>query len=107
MCRTGGVPALHNIRLESPGRGKDFSFLSLVDAQIIQCFRGMPNEHIPIALADGEAVMRRFHVTARVMSRTAKSRAQEVDQELPFLRQAILTLSSPIRRQLRITHQTR
>src|SRR5438874_12554128 len=69
----GGGPVLHNIRLETAGGCEDFALLSFLDAKVIQRFRRVPDENIPIALADGEAVMGCLHVTAGIMSRAAES----------------------------------
>src|SRR6266545_7620745 len=43
---------------------------------------GMPEEHVPVALADTHASVGKHHVPAAIVHRSARARAEEIDEEL-------------------------
>src|SRR5207244_12043604 len=62
----------------------------------------MAEEHAPIALADAHASVREHHVPAAVVHRSARTRAEEVDQELLLARDAVFPAVRPEAAELRI-----
>src|SRR5881628_192081 len=63
---------------------------------------GMTKEHAPIALADAHASVGEHHVPAAVVHRSARTRAEEVDQELLLARDAVFPAVRPEAAELRI-----
>src|SRR2546422_3044420 len=62
----------------------------------------MTEEHAPIALADAHASVGEHHVPAAVVHRSARTRAEEVDQELLLPRDAVSPAVRPEAAKLRI-----
>src|ERR1700730_4497191 len=62
----------------------------------------VPEEHVPVALADAHASMAERHVPAAVVHRPARARAEEVDQQLFLALDAVLPAMGPETAELRI-----
>jgi hypothetical protein len=63
---------------------------------------GMTEEHAPIALADAHASVAERHVPPAIVHRSARARAEEVDQELLLTLDAVLSAMCPEAAELRI-----
>src|SRR5436190_2384585 len=62
----------------------------------------MTEEDIPVALADAHASVGEHHVPAAVVHRSARARAEEVDQELLLALDAVFPAMRPEAAELRI-----
>src|SRR6266496_5379343 len=62
----------------------------------------MTEEHIPIFLANAHASVSEYHVPAAVVHRSARTRAEEVDQELLLALEAVFPAVRPEAAELRI-----
>src|SRR5262249_48230271 len=62
----------------------------------------MTEEHVPVALVDAHASMGEHHVAAAVVHRSARARAEEVDQELLLALEAVFPAMRPEAAELRI-----
>jgi hypothetical protein len=67
----------------------------------------MTEEHVPVALADAHASMAEQHVPAAIVRRSARARAEEVDQELLLALDAVFPAMRPEAAELRIGPQSR
>jgi hypothetical protein len=67
----------------------------------------MAEKHVPIAIANAQASMRECHVPAPIIHRSARARAEEVDEELLFAHDAIFTAMRPEAPELRIAPEPR
>ena len=55
----------------------------------------MTEEHVPVALADAHASVDEQHVPAAIVHRSARARAEEVDQELLLALEAVFPAMRP------------
>src|SRR5438552_12686091 len=68
---------------------------------------GMAEEHVPVALADAHTPVDEQHVPAAVVHRSARARAEEVDQELLLALDAVFPAMRPEAAELRIGLEAR
>jgi hypothetical protein len=63
---------------------------------------GMPEEHVPVALADTHASVGKHHVPAAIVHRSARARAEEIDEELLLAHDSVFSAMRPEPPELRI-----
>src|SRR5258708_2313774 len=63
---------------------------------------GMTEEHGPVAIADAHASVGEHHVPASIVHRSARARAQEIDEELLLAHDAVFSAMRPEAPELRI-----
>src|SRR5882724_11930641 len=97
----------HYLLLETPDKPDHFALFSLGHLELRECRRGMPQEHIPVALADTHASVTERHVPTPVVHRPARAATEEVDQELLLAHDAVLSAMRPKAAELRIGSESR
>src|SRR2546426_5775172 len=93
---------LDDLFLETLDKRDHVALFGLGHLELREGRGGMTEEHAPIALADAHASVGEHHVPAAVVHRSARTRAEEVDQELPLARDAVSPAVRPEAAELRI-----
>src|SRR6266849_2162501 len=94
--------SLDDFLLETLDKRDHVALLGLGYLELRQCRAGVAEEHVPVALADAHASMTERHVPAAVVHRSARARAEEVDQQLLLALDAVLSAMGPEAAELRI-----
>src|SRR3989454_12254696 len=88
--------------LETLDKRNHVTLLGLGYLKLRQGRGGMTEEHVPVALADAHASVGERHVPAAIVHRSARARAEEVDQELLLALGAVFPAMRPEAAELRI-----
>src|SRR3989441_12617911 len=94
--------SLDDFLLETLDKGDHVALFGLGYLELRQCRAGVAEEHVPVALADAHASMTERHVPAAVVHRSARARAEEVDQQLLLALDAVFPSMGPEAAELRI-----
>src|SRR3989441_4162253 len=86
---------LDDLFLETLDKRDHVALLGLGHLELREGRGGMTEEHVPIALADAHASVGEHHVPAAVVHRSARTRTEEVDQELLLARDAVFPAGRP------------
>src|SRR5260370_37739974 len=78
------------------------ALFSLGHLELRQGCGGMAEEHVPVALADAHAPVGEHHVPAAIVHRSARARAEEIDEKLLLAHDAVFPAMRPEPPELRI-----
>src|SRR5258707_815197 len=78
-----------DLLLQALDKGNDFVPFGCRHLELLQRRGGMTEEYVPVALAYAHASMAEEHVPATIVCRSARARAEEVDQELLLSHDAV------------------
>src|SRR6266403_493072 len=95
-------PLLDDLLLETLDERGHLALLGLGHLQLRQGRAGMTEEDVPVTLADAHAAVAERHVPAAVVHRSARARAEEVDQQLLLALDAVFPAMGPEAAELRI-----
>src|SRR5213596_3937681 len=95
-------PLFDDLLLETLDERDHVALFGLGYLELRQGRGGMTEEHVPVALADAHTPVDEQHVPAAVVHRSARARAEEVDQELLLALDAVFPAMRPEAAELRI-----
>src|SRR6266404_2671437 len=95
-------PLLDDLLLETLDERGHLALLGLGHLQLRQGRAGVTEEDVPVTFADAHAAVAEQHVPAAVVHRSARARAEEVDQELLLALDAVFAAMRPEAAELRI-----
>ncbi len=72
----------NNLFLETLNERDHVALFGLGHLELRQGCGGMTEEHVPVAIADAHASVGEHHVPAAIVHRSARARAEEIDEEL-------------------------
>src|SRR5207244_12257615 len=93
---------LDDILLETLDERDHVALFGLGHLELRQGRGGMTEEHVPVTLADAHASVGERHVPAAIVHRSARARAEEVDQKLLLALHAVFPAMRPEAGELRI-----
>jgi hypothetical protein len=93
--------------LETLDKRDHLALFSLGHLELRQRRGGMAQEHVPVALVDAHASVGEHHVPTAIVRRPARTRAEEVDQELFLAPDAVFPAMRPEAAKLRIGPEPR
>src|SRR5262249_56179189 len=93
--------------LETLDKLDHLALFGLGHLKLRQRRRGVTKKHVPVALADAHASVSERHIPAAVVHRSARTGAEEVDEELLLALDAVFGTMCPEAAQLRIGSKPR
>src|SRR5262245_37949897 len=95
VATAGPLRLFDDVLLEALDERDDLALLGLGHLELRHGRTGVPEEYLPVALADAHAAVREQHVPAAVVHRSTRIRAEEVDQELLLALDAVFAPMGP------------
>src|SRR5438094_3762319 len=89
------TPLFDDLLLETLHERDHVALFGLGHLELRQGRGGMTEEHVPVAFADAHASVGEHHVPAAIVHRSARTRAEEVDQELLLALDAVFPAMRP------------
>src|SRR5437667_823631 len=89
------TPLFDDLLLETLHERDHVALFGLGHLELRQGRGGMTEEHVPVAFADAHASVGEHHVPAAIVHRSARARAEEVDQELLLALDAVFSAMRP------------
>src|SRR3989442_607393 len=77
------------------------------DVELLERRSEVPDEHLPVTVANAHACVRALHISSPIVEGAARRRTKKIDKKLLFSRQPIVPAMGPKATQLWIVHQTR
>src|SRR6266850_4445462 len=94
--------SLDDVLLETLDKRDHVALFGLGYLELRQCRARVTEEYVPVTLPDAHASMAERHVPAAVVHRSARARAEEVDQQLFLALDAVFPAMGPEAAELRI-----